>query len=396
MTIMKKNIQHLVRCAVMTAATLLIASCDNTPKFQVSGNITQAADSLLIFEDMALDGPQIIDSVRLDAEGAFSFSAKAPEGSPGFYRLRIGGQIVNLAVDSTEAITVTASFPTMASGYAVEGNDDCKKIKELTLRQMDLQARAQAVASDPQLTGDAPADSIYRMMEKYRKEVSTNYIYKEPMKAYAYFALFQGIAVNQAFLKIFDPQSRRDDIRPFQAVATSWDQFYPNSIRSQNLHNIAIEGLKTQAILRDQDNGLQIDPSMVSEATLIDLPLVDNKGNIRHLTELAGKVVLLDFHLFSADGSPARIMSLRELYNKYHDRGLEIYQVSLDEDEHFWKTQTAALPWISVRDDNGARSGAYLAAAPGVPCSFIIGRNNEVVMGPAQIKDLDSDIAKHL
>ena len=386
---MKTNIQRLVRCAVMTAATLLVASCDNTPKFQVSGTITQAADSLLIFEDMALDGPQVIDSVRLDAEGAFSFSAKAPEGSPGFYRLRIGGQIVNLAVDSTEAITVTASFPTMASGYAIEG-------KELTLRQMDLQARAQAVAADPQLTGNAPADSIYRMMERYRKEVSTNYIYKEPMKAYAYFALFQGIAVNQAFLKIFDPQSRRDDVRPFQAVATSWDQFYPNSVRSQNLHNIAIEGLKTQAILDGQGAGLQIDPSKVTEATIIDLPLPDNKGNIRHLTELAGKVVLLDFHVFSADDSPARIMALRELYNKYHDRGLEIYQVSLDQDEHFWKTQTAALPWISVRDDNGARSGAYLSAAPGVPCSFIISRSNEVVMGPNQIKDLDSDLARQL
>ena len=37
-----------------------------------------------------------------------------------------------------------------------------------------------------------------------------------------------------------------------------------------------------------------------------------------------------------------RIMMLRELYNKYHAQGFEIYQVSLDEDEHFWKTRTAA------------------------------------------------------
>ena len=351
---MRKNIQRWMRGAVMTAAALLIASCDNTPKIQVSGAIGQAADSLLIFENMALAGPTIIDSLRLDADGEFAFKAPAPEGSPEFYRLRIGNQIINIAVDSTENITVKANYPTMATGYSIEGNDDCQKIKELALRQMDLQARAQAVAKDPQLTGD------------------------------------------QAYLMIFDPQNRQGDLRPFQAVATSWDQFYPNSVRSQNLHNIAMEGLKTQSILRGQGASLEIDASKVSEATLIDLPLADNKGTVRHLTDLTGKVVLLDFHVFSADGSPARIMALRELYNKYHDRGLEIYQVSLDEDEHFWKTQTAALPWISVYDESGARSSAYLTAAPGVPCSFIINRQNEIVMGPTQIKDLDSDIARYL
>ena len=80
----------------MTAAALLIASCDNTPKIQVSGAIGQAADSLLIFENMALAGPTIIDSLRLDADGEFAFKAPAPEGSPEFYRLRIGNQIINI------------------------------------------------------------------------------------------------------------------------------------------------------------------------------------------------------------------------------------------------------------------------------------------------------------
>ena len=49
-------------------------------------------------------------------------------------------------------------------------------------------------------------------------------------------------------------------------------------------------------------------------------------------------------------------MTLRDIYGKYHDRGLEIYQVSVDPDEHFWKTQTAALPWISVHDEDALNS----------------------------------------
>lgn len=53
-------------------------------------------------------------------------------------------------------------------------------------------------------------------------------------------------------------------------------------------------------------------------------------------------------------------MMLRELYNKYHAAGFEIYQVSVDPDEHFWKTSTAALPWINVRDEDGIQ-GASVA-----------------------------------
>ena len=106
-------------------------------------------------------------------------------------------------------------------------------------------------------------------------------------------------------------------------------------------------------------------------------------------------MVLLDFHIFADENSPARIMMLRELYNKYHDRGLEIYQVSLDQDDHFWKTQTDALPWINVRDD-GHTSLFYLNSAEKVPCSFIISRDNEVVMSAKQIKDLDTDVEKYL
>ena len=48
--------------------------------------------------------------------------------------------------------------------------------------------------------------------------------------------------------------------------------------------------------------------------------------------------------LRSSSLSNSLSMMLRELYNKYHAAGLEIYQVSVDPDEHFWKTSTAAIP----------------------------------------------------
>ena len=386
-----------IKSFTMVAAVLFVAtaivSCSKE-KFHVTGKIAQAKDSVLYFENMSLNGPQIIDSVKLDAEGHFAFEGEASD-APEFYRLRIAGQIINVSVDSTETISINAAYPTMASQYTVDGSENNLKIKELTLRQMALQTQAQAIVNNPGLGMNAVEDSIYRLIDAYKEDIKINYIYKEPMKAYAYFALFQGIVVGNSYLMVFNPRQNADDIKAFAAVATSWDANYPGSLRGENLHNIALQGMKDQRIVQNQSQELELDADKVSEANLIDIALVDNRGVVRKLTDLKGKVVLLDFHLFSGEGSTQRIMMLRDLYNKYHERGLEIYQVSLDDDEHFWKTQTAALPWICVRD-NGSRTQAYLATVKSIPCDFIINRENMVVRAPRQIKDLNADIASQL
>ena len=97
------------------------------------------------------------------------------------------------------------------------------------------------------------------------------------------------------------------------------------------------------------------------------------------------------------ENSPARILQLREIYNKYHAQGLEIFQVSLDSDEHFWKQQTAALPWVSVRDEEGVNSQRLmLYNVQAVPDFFLIDRGNNLVKRAAQIKDLEAEIKKLL
>ena len=390
---MKLTMKSLSKAAYALLVVTAMAACSEK-KFHVTGKIAQAKDSVLYFENMSLDGPQIVDSVKLDGDGGFSFDGVAPD-APEFYRLRIAGQIINVAIDSTETVNVNAAYPSMATQYTIEGSENNLKIKELTLRQMALQAQAQAVVNNPQLGINAVEDSIFKMIDTYKDDIKKNFIYKEPMKSYAYFALFQGIVVGNSYLMVFDPRQNPDDVKAFAAIATSWDTYYPGSLRGENLHNIALQNMKDQRIVQNQEQSIEIDADKVSMANLIDIVLTDNKGNIRRLTDLAGKVVLLDFHLFSGKGSTQRIMMLRELYNKYHDRGLEIYQVSLDEDEHFWKTQTAALPWICVRD-NGTRTQAYLATVKSIPCDFIINRENTVIKAPRQIKDLNADIAAQL
>ena len=383
--------RHIWKAAAFVATALTIASC-NEGKFTVEGQIENAKDSVLYFENVGLEGINVLDSIKLDNNGNFSFSEAAP-GAPEFYRLRIADQIINVSIDSTETVQFKGQYPGMASNYTVSGSDNCEKIKELTLKQMDLQSRAIAIQRNTAIGVDEANDSIQKLINAYKEEVKHNYIYKEPMKAYSYFALFQAIG---NYL-IFNPRTDKEDIKAFAAVATSWDTYYPHAERGQNLHNIAIEGMKNQRIVDAQNAQFQVEANKVNEAGVLDIALPDNHGQERHLTDLKGQVVLLDFHIFAMNDSPARIIMLRELYNKYHQQGLEIYQVSLDPDEHFWKQQTAALPWISVRDADGVNSQRLmLYNIQAVPDFFIIDRGNNLVKRAIQIEDLEAEIKQLL
>ena len=388
---MKRNITGFASIAMIMMMAWTIVSCTEK-KFHVNGTISEAKDSTLYFENMSLNGPQVVDSVKLDADGNFSFDGQA-SGAPEFYRLRIANQIINVAADSTETISIKASYPNMSAGYEVSGSEECSKIKELALLQMDLQAQINAIANNPSLGVDAVEDSVQNVLVAYKNNVKLNYIFKEPMKAYSYFALFQTFTLGNVSSLIFNPRSNEDDVKVFAAVATSWDTYYPKAERGKNLHNIAIEGMKDVRIIRNERAKMTIDSRKINTSGIIDIALQDNKGVTRRLSDLKGKVVMLDFHVFASDNSMKRIMMLRELYNKYHAQGFEIYQVSIDPDEHFWKTQTAALPWICVRDADGTSSQNLINYnVQQIPTFFLIDKNNVLQKRDVQIKDIDAAI----
>lgn len=380
----------VITLALAVAAMAGVTSC-NEKKFHIDGTITGAADSTLYFENMGLDGAVKIDSAKLSEDGTFAFEGTAPT-APEFYRLRIAGQFINIAVDSTETITIKAQYPQMATQYEVSGSEDCQRIKELSLMQSSLQAQVNAIARNPELGAQAAADSVSRIVEAYKTRVKTEYIFKAPMKASSYFALFQTIYAGGQPVLLFNPRTSEQDIKVFGAVATSWDTFYPNEKRGENLHNIAIEGMKDVRYLRSQQQAEEIEASKVNTSGILDFTLTDNTGAARSLSSLKGNVVLLDFHLFADQNSMKRIMSLRELYNKYHAQGFQIYQVAIDGDEHFWKTQTAALPWISTRVDDNTSSVLQIYNVQQVPTFFLLDRSCNVVKRDAQIKDIDAEI----
>ena len=283
-----------------------------------------------------------------------------------------------------------ANYGTFSTGYQIEGSENNTKIKELVLLQAGLQADVNRVAQSGLPIGIAQ-DSIQRMVNTYKNEVKRNYIFAEPNKTYAYFALFQQL---NGYM-IFDPLTNREDVKCFAAVATSMNNLYPHADRSRNLYNMVIKGMKNTRA--PQAKPLDIPMDKIEETSIIDIPLRDVDGKLHHLTDLKGKVVLIDFTVYGASESGARNLLLRELYNKYHEQGLEIYQVSLDTDEHFWKTAADNLPWICVRDPEGPYSTfVRLYGVAQLPSSFLVNRNNELSLRVDAKTDLDAEIKKIL
>lgn len=381
------NISKLFTAAGVAVIMLAVVSCTEK-KFNINGSIAQANDSVLYLENIGIDGITAVDSLKLGENGDFSFSHTAPE-APEFYRLRISDQIINISIDSTETVTVKADYPTMAQQYTVEGSEESNVIKELSAKQMQLREALLKIENNEALSYQVAGDSIMKVIEAYKDDIKNNYIFKNPNKASSYFALFQTIG---SYL-IFNPRENEADIKAFAAVATSWDVYYPEAVRGKNLHNIAIEGMKNIRLMQNKQAASSIDLSQIEATNIINVSLLDNKGNLRNLTDLKGKVVMLDFHIYGGEASTKRIMLLRELYSKYNSQGFEIYQVGLNDDEHFWKTQTEALPWICVHDKQGANSVTLRQYnVQSIPTFFIIDKTNTLHKRDLQIEDIDAEI----
>ena len=374
-------------CA-MAALTMLATACkDKGEQFEINGRIAEADGKTLYFEAVTLNGIEALDSTRLDEDGQFCFQGTRPF-NPEFYRLRIDRQIVNLSVDSTETIHVEAELPDMGTDYEVEGSGNCQTLKEINNKLIALQQTIKDIANDKALTLGEQERLVHEKINLYKNEMKMHYIMENPASAPAYFALFQ--TVNGSL--IFNPISNPDDIKFVGAVATAWDANYPGTSRTENLHNIAIQGMKntkrpTPVSLED------IDPGKISAAGIIDIELPDIHGKNRKLSDIRNKVVLLDFTAYSLPSSQERIMQMRGLYDKYSSLGFDIYQVSIDPDEHYWKTACEHLPWTCVYESRGEASGylgSYLVRR--LPTYGLIDRHGALVARDEQIDDLEKTI----
>lgn len=385
-----KNYGLYIVCLLLGIGTM--AGCSKGDRFTVEGNITNAEGDTLYLEQRALAGVVLLDSAVLNEKGKFRFRQSAPV-NPEFFQLRLGSQTAAFAVDSSETLRVTADGADLYRSFKVEDsptNDQLRQVDRLVsetamaLRQLEEEHKAGSI-------GDmAFINQLDSALLNYKREI-TKLILGNPSGAAAYYALFQKI---NNFL-IFDPYTRQD-YPMFGAVATSWNHYYPDTERTRHLYEFTTNALKVR---RQQEQRAELLENAVPEtgSGLPDIQLPAVKGEKVALSSLKRKVVLLDFTVYSADFSPRHNMDLNGIYERYKESGFEIYQISFDSDEHFWKTAASNLPWITVRDPQSVNSRLLpMYNVREIPTAFILDRDGDVVARIEAFDQLESELKKLL
>lgn len=368
---------------------LLISSCtDDKNRFTVQGEIDNAAGDTLYIESLGLMQINKLDSVKIESDGTYSF--KLPSTAyPEFYRLRLGQSAINFAVDSTETIEISSNKAGFSTDYTVAGSPLNEKIKIIASEGKALKNKldeCEQQLNAKSIDKAAYDTTVIAAVNDYKKAVSP--IMLEDLKSpVAYFGLFQ--RVNG--LLIYDPYEKSDN-RLYGAVANAFNVYYPESDRAKHLYALALESKKT---LRQQ--GIAADK--LKEVSYIDIKLEDRSGKEVALSSIVGKkkVILIDFIAFDAAYAPNYIVLLQNLYKKYADKGLEIYQVSLDSDENLWKVSSEKLPWISVRDPKAIYSTyamQYNVAL--LPTFFLMDEAGNIVKRNSEMEGLENEIKKLL
>ena len=378
--IMRKKIRYLF---LLTCGLGIMIACRQTPEFIVKGIVAGANGQTIYMENVGLASIELMDSVQLNSSGYFSFKKPRPD-YPEFYRLRLNNQLINIAIDSTEIVTITADAGTFATSYTVEGSINSVSIKEITLAQLDANYEYRRLRTEFESANIS--DSLYNQLtfnviNEY-KTVALQYIYNQPMTTAAYFALFQKID-GELLFDLYDAT----DSRAYGAVATSFNYFYPQSQRTLHLNNLALQSRK---IIRGERT-IDLD---IQEVDLLEMEFPDVNGNMVKLSEFSKeKVVILNFTAYQADFSLNLNQIFENIYYRHQSKGLDIYQVSLDSDLHIWKNIASNLPWTCVHDQQTIYS-QYAAQynVKQLPAVFLIDKNGVIVKRIENINTIEEDV----
>ena len=357
------------------AAAIALASCDSTPKFSVEGTISNAKDSTLYLVAITKDKFVPVDSVKLDEKGDFRFKADAPS-SPDFYSLIMNNHRIDLAIDSTEAVKISADSKTMDTDYTVEGSACSERIRDMIIKRNELEKKLIAIEENSSLYPKEITDSITALVNEHKDWLVNSYIREHHSTLSGYYALMQGVTDISGTYSLFNPYKDRNDAKCYATIATSWQLNHPNSPRTHKLCDVANKAMQHTAPV--QEKVLELDSEKISETGIINISLPDASGKTQNIKDLKGKVVLLDFTMYSASESAERTIKMRELHDKYRSQGFEIYQISLDDNLSFWKNAVDKLEWICVHETNGQVTASY--GVQKLPTFFLINRANEVVV----------------
>ena len=114
-----------------------------------------------------------------------------------------------------------------------------------------------------------------------------------------------------------------------------------------------------------------------------EISLKDLNGQTVPLSSLRGNIVLIDF--WASWCRPCRYemkQVLTPLYQKYHDKGFDIYSVSLDQNQQQWAqaSQAENITWTNVSDLKGWHSPvAQTYGINKIPSTFLLDKEGNII-----------------
>jgi len=370
---MHTSIKRRLNGTLVAAATLLLLGSCTEKKWHAEGNIAGAENKDIILEaPNGYGGWYPIDTVTTDGKGNFKLAGD-PVGHPEIFRLTLGNESVYFPIDSLESINISASAASFGTSATISGSDSAEKLTHVNdlIFQTVKEHGEQAVAFDPDL-----------------KRSLAETILRDPSGIVAYYTIFRRVGNTL----LFNPEEKAD-LRLIGAVANAFASMRPADPRTKFLADLYIANRKNSGTFAPTDT------IVATEILLPEIALLDANGIRRSLSEVSshGNVVVLNFTAYAAEASPAFNLKLAKVYEELHPQGMEIYQVSIDDDEFLWKQSARNLPWITVYNapkDGAATLIKYNVGA--IPATFIINRSGELVERIADISDLAPAVRRYL
>lgn len=314
-------------------------------KANIDGVLAAAPSSEVVLSVLELDQISVLDTLMTDEAGKFSYEVEVSEGDPEFvYVYADGRKVASLIVEAGDKVSFTIAED---GELDIKGSEESVKLMQVEREHAQMNALFASLAAELETATGAKAQQLTEQMGKeYRayNRKSVKYVMENSHSLTAIPVLYR----NLGSLPVF---ALHTDAVLFNAIADSLETVYPDSK--------FVKSLRADAVNRFDDLKLMERLSDAEEVGYLDIELPGLDGKNKKLSEVDSKVVLLYF--WSAADPQQNMFNvevLKKLYNDYHHRGFDIYQVSLDTDKVQWATTVMGqnLPWTNVCDIRGAAS----------------------------------------
>ena len=333
----------------MGLCALLAVACAK-PSARIDGTLTDAPDRQVIVKLLDINNYKVLDSVKTDAAGRYSYKVPVQKGQPEFVYLYYGDtKISSLLLQEGDDVKVVTD--TLGRGSVV-GSVESERLQEVERKFAEFLREAERAEDNA---------TFRRSYIQYYRE-AVKYVMNNPHSLTVVPVLFQNVNPD---LPVF---SQTTDALHFRNALDSLSAVYPDSKY--------VKALERETTRREGILGFDSRLSMATEAEYPDIKSKDVNGNEVSLQALDSKAIILFF--WTVTDPESKILNqetYKPVYQDYHDKGLEIFAVSLDTDKAAWASvvKSQELPWVNVNDGLGASSPAVsLYNVTSLPRAYLI------------------------